>query len=545
MNHPKFLLYLGFLVLGAGIVWAGSTSLTTYYPAPTGNYNQITSNYVSIGTTTTNQPLIVMNGGVGIGTAAPAGALEVEGGNVGIGTATFTFGTTPLSVAIAGAKDMTNTNSGAGNMPGIIDTAPMTIGVGGALNFFGKYNGGGTITLAGVIDTAKANATTNNYSFDTRFLTRRTGTVAALERVRILGLSGNVGIGTTNPRNLLDVYGGVGIGTDYAGVSSAPVSGMIVEGNVGIGTTLLTYNTVLLEAAVAGAKDMTNTAQGASQQLGLVDTTPMTQGVGGALNFFGHHTTAGGWVLTGVIDSTKLDATSGSYNFDMRFLTRKTGVASVTERMRILGISGNVGIGETTPVNLLDVSGNVGIGAGYSGVSSAPANGMIVQGNVGIGTTSPSALLEVGARKFDVLSGGNVGIGTTNPTQALYVVGNIYATGTVSVPSDRRLKQNIAPLSGTLSKLDHLRGVSFEWNRLAASLRHKEGEKGIGMIAQELQKIYPELVLGTKNEYLSIDYGKFTAVLLQSVKELKNQMKAMQDQINDLQRKVKTLEKQK
>ncbi len=51
------------------------------------------------------------------------------------------------------------------------------------------------------------------------------------------------------------------------------------------------------------------------------------------------------------------------------------------------------------------------------------------------------------------------------------------------------------------------------------------------MIAQELQKIYPELVLGSNNEYLSIDYGKFTAVLLQSVKELKNQMKAMQDQI--------------
>ena len=56
MALRKFLLYLpGVLVLSSGIVWAGSTTLTTYYPAPTGNYNQISSNYVSIGTSTMGQ----------------------------------------------------------------------------------------------------------------------------------------------------------------------------------------------------------------------------------------------------------------------------------------------------------------------------------------------------------------------------------------------------------------------------------------------------------------------------------------------------------
>ena len=84
MNRPKFLFYLlGFLVLGAGIVWAGTTTLTTYYPAPTGNYNQITSNYVSIGTSTMGQSLIVMPGGggtgnVGIGTTSPVELLELN-----------------------------------------------------------------------------------------------------------------------------------------------------------------------------------------------------------------------------------------------------------------------------------------------------------------------------------------------------------------------------------------------------------------------------------------------------------------------------------
>ena len=68
---------------------------------------------------------------------------------------------------------------------------------------------------------------------------------------------------------------------------------------------------------------------------------------------------------------------------------------------------------------------------------------------------------------------------------------------------------------------------------------HKEGEKGIGMIAQELQKVYPELVVASKNEhqdYLSIDYMKFTAVLLQAVKELKKEKdKEIKDQQKEIQ----------
>lgn len=137
---------------------------------------------------------------------------------------------------------------------------------------------------------------------------------------------------------------------------------------------------------------------------------------------------------------------------------------------------------------------------------------------------------------------------TTTLNGNLQVNGSENATGTITAASDARFKQNIIPLADTLGKIDQLRGVSFEWNNASASIGHKEGEKSIGMIAQELQKVYPELVVSVKNpkgEYLAIDYSKFTAVLLQSVKELKSQMNAMQDQINTLQEKVKTLEKQK
>ena len=134
--------------------------------------------------------------------------------------------------------------------------------------------------------------------------------------------------------------------------------------------------------------------------------------------------------------------------------------------------------------------------------------------------------------------------------------GNIRVSGAVAVNSDGRLTQNIVPLTDTLSKLDQLRGVSFEWNHLSAtSMRHKEGEKGIGMIAQELQKVYPELVAGSKKDYLAINYGAFTAVLLQSVKELNEKvislfkglsdrvqaLEARMDKVNILERQVKDL----
>ena len=123
--------------------------------------------------------------------------------------------------------------------------------------------------------------------------------------------------------------------------------------------------------------------------------------------------------------------------------------------------------------------------------------------------------------------------------------GNIRVSGAVAVNSDGRLTQNIVPLTDTLSKLDQLRGVSFEWDHLAASMGNKEGEKGIGMIAQELQKVYPELVVASKNgnqEYLSIDYGKFTVVLLQALKELQSQIDATQNQIQEQKQLTKELE---
>lgn len=81
--------------------------------------------------------------------------------------------------------------------------------------------------------------------------------------------------------------------------------------------------------------------------------------------------------------------------------------------------------------------------------------------------------------------------------------------------SDMNLKKNVVPLDGALNKIDHIRGVYHDW------IDEKNDEHAIGVIAQEVQAVYPELVRHGADGYLSVNYPKLTAVLLQALKELK------------------------
>jgi hypothetical protein len=109
---------------------------------------------------------------------------------------------------------------------------------------------------------------------------------------------------------------------------------------------------------------------------------------------------------------------------------------------------------------------------------------------------------------------GNVGIGTTSPGYKLHVNGDIYSSGDITAFSDIRLKENIVQLSGCLDKIDNIRGVSF--NRIDT------GRKHIGLIAQEVEMQFPELVATDLNTgYKSVNYGNVVAVLLECIRELK------------------------
>ena len=122
-------------------------------------------------------------------------------------------------------------------------------------------------------------------------------------------------------------------------------------------------------------------------------------------------------------------------------------------------------------------------------------------------------------------STGNVGIGMTDPgAYRLNVSGDIRASGNVFAGSDVRFKQAIQPLTDVLGKLDQVQAVSFERSALAQALGQPARGREIGVIGQELEQVFPELVSASGPErYRAVEYGKLTVVLLEAIKELKQQ----------------------
>lgn len=108
--------------------------------------------------------------------------------------------------------------------------------------------------------------------------------------------------------------------------------------------------------------------------------------------------------------------------------------------------------------------------------------------------------------------------------------------------SDRRFKQNITPIAAALEKVTKLQGVTFNWNTKEYSHRFFCNETQIGLIAQDVETVVPEVVLTDKEGFKSVAYDKLTAVLIEAVKELKKQMNSQDSIIKVQSAQIKALE---
>ncbi|MCB2376396.1 tail fiber domain-containing protein [Hymenobacter sp. BT635] len=117
---------------------------------------------------------------------------------------------------------------------------------------------------------------------------------------------------------------------------------------------------------------------------------------------------------------------------------------------------------------------------------------------------------------------GNVGVGTTNPGYKLDVAGVIRGNNVSA--SDVRFKQNIRPLGGALATVLALRGVRYQWNALGVQHGGTAGAEQVGVLAQEIEKVYPELVSTDAQGYKAVNYAQLTPVLLEALKELHAQL---------------------
>lgn len=107
--------------------------------------------------------------------------------------------------------------------------------------------------------------------------------------------------------------------------------------------------------------------------------------------------------------------------------------------------------------------------------------------------------------------------------------GNITISGTLSQSSDERLKKDIKTIENALDKTNQLRGVSYTWKT-----DEQDENPQIGLIAQEVEKVFPEFVHTDEDGMKSVNYAQMTAVLIEAVKELNTR-------ISDLEKENKGL----
>jgi hypothetical protein len=120
------------------------------------------------------------------------------------------------------------------------------------------------------------------------------------------------------------------------------------------------------------------------------------------------------------------------------------------------------------------------------------------------------------ADRISISASGNVTIFAPSSGTTLYVYGDIYATGTITQGSDARMKADVRTIDGALDKVCAMRGVSF--TRAGAC------QRDVGVIAQEVAAVVPEVVREDENGHLSVAYGSMVGVLIEALKELREEV---------------------
>tara|TARA_Y100001938_G_scaffold118620_1_gene163996 strand:- start:332 stop:772 length:441 start_codon:yes stop_codon:yes gene_type:complete len=128
---------------------------------------------------------------------------------------------------------------------------------------------------------------------------------------------------------------------------------------------------------------------------------------------------------------------------------------------------------------------------------------------------------------------GNVSSSGYVLTNHVSASGDVVADGDVVAynSSDERLKDNIQVIKGSLDKIGDIRGVEFDWNDKSPAWARERGHD-VGVVAQEVQKILPEIVVERKNGYLGVDYKRIVPLLIESIKELKEEVEILKKKVN-------------
>lgn len=364
------------------------------------------------------------------------------------------------------------------------------------------------------------------------------------EAMRLNG-TGNLGIGTTSPAVKLDVSGQGAFSRNYVYGQS-------------------NYHIALNEDSGAG-------------YIGNVNGSP----------YIANASYYGSQIYNVSASQTGLASVYVQSTGDILFLTNTftagaSSIQTANQRMVVKG-NGNVGIATTNPTSTLHLYGDNSKGwerhlyLDYNGTdiaaivtdadglkfrnmtggnnfyfrTSGNATSLFVNdsGNVGIGETSVDARLHITTssaglvnQKFESAGSAAWRIGVpasstsfvfdnandnlSSAKLSIDASGNLTAAGDVTAYSDARLKENVETLPNALESVKAMRGVTY--NKIG------EEKQSIGVIAQEVQAVLPQLVAEDEEGTLSVAYGNITAVLIEAIKEQQEQIDELKAIINGL-----------
>jgi len=150
----------------------------------------------------------------------------------------------------------------------------------------------------------------------------------------------------------------------------------------------------------------------------------------------------------------------------------------------------------------------------------------------------------VGGQALTVIHGGNVGIGTVSPSYKLTVNGTAWCSSGAWTGSDVRWKENIMPLTNVLTQIADLNPVTYNLKTDEFPQLGFEEGKQVGLVAQDVELIYPELVRTDDNGFKSVSYEKLSVILLEAVKEQQQQIDELSDLINGMKSEIASLREQ-
>ena len=325
-----------------------------------------------------------------------------------------------------------------------------------------------------------------------RFLTNDSS-----EKMR-LDSSGRLGIGSTTPSHKLQVYDAV---------SDAPLKIESGDGFVGIkfkdpdANDNLYYRGDTESFYFTGNRLGINTSS-PQEDLHIYGDTPVIR--------LTDSDTSRDAQIVAIDGNLRFDADNNDDQSSTNISFRTDGTTALTiDSSQDSTFAGNVELGDSSNISMSGASaGQLKVqGSGYTGAIALNASAMHIYHNSSIrdlilGTNETARLTIAG-------SSGNTSI-----------TGTFTAAGDVVAFSDERLKSNIETLDG--SKVYEMRGVSFT----------KDNKEGSGVIAQELEKIAPELV-NNDGEYKSVAYGNITGYLIEAIKDLKAEVEELKNELKN------------